>query len=247
MSSSRRVSTRELPPGTTGRAAAQPGVEVRPAQVTANATGWPGISVRRSGLPALPQSLLDQSLSLPSPLQTTISCRDASRSRTQGWGLVFVTTRRRTGRSPTLWVGWSISAVTPVIAFVQGTGPVGGTATGVATGAARGVRSGWSCSDVAPRAPGAVGGGTAAGGGGAALLPVATPGAGPVAPPGAAPPVGTPAAAGAGWGPGAGAPAGVVGPAVPGPAVPGPGVPAAGVPAAGLPAGVPAAGVPAAG
>jgi hypothetical protein len=62
-------------------------------------------------------------------------------SRTHGWVLVFVMTRRRTGRSPTLWTGRSISAVTPV-GIRAGTGPVGGTATGVGAQAAGSGRAG---------------------------------------------------------------------------------------------------------
>ena len=60
----------------------------------------------------------------------TISWRAASRSRTQGWPLTLVITRRSTGRLPTLCTAGSISAPVVSIAFVQGTGPVRGHGAG---------------------------------------------------------------------------------------------------------------------
>ena len=96
------------------------------------------------------QSLLDQRRVAPSPLQTTISWRAASRSRTHGWPLTLVITRRRTGWLPTLCTAGSTSAPAVSMSFVQGTGPVRGTGTGgCAATVGRGVSSGRMRSDAA--------------------------------------------------------------------------------------------------
>jgi hypothetical protein len=137
------------------RGSRQPGVVVRSPQVTANATGRPGTSVRRSIVEALTQSLLDHSRVAPSSLQTTISWRAESRSRTHGWPLTLAITMRSTGWLPTRCTGWSSSAVAESIAFVQGTGPLAGTGTeGCAATEGRGVSSGRIRSLVVPGAAG---------------------------------------------------------------------------------------------